>query len=103
MKLRKGAPVIWTSRTVEFTPYPRTSHARWEALFDSLPEHYWSRPDWVRRLVEPSLASCDRVISVSGLPRWMPKWWARRTMALLAAAHGVGGHAEYRIERNVLT
>lgn len=93
---------IWTDRAVKFTPTPRTSPARWEAFFDGLPEHYWGRPAWRQRWLEPCLSACDRVVTVSNLPRWMPKWWARRTVALLAAAHGVGGDATYVVERTVL-
>lgn len=93
---------IWTDRRVEFTPYPRTSEEDWDALFDALPDHYWERPDIICRFFEPGVASCGRVIFVFGLPWWMPKWWARRTVASVAAANGVGGDARYVIERTVL-
>jgi hypothetical protein len=92
-------PAIWTDRCVRFKPYPRTPDDKWEALFEALPDHYWERPGWVRRWLEPGISSASREISVSGLPWWMPKWWARRTVVKIAMKHGVGGEAVYVVER----
>lgn len=94
---------IWTDRGVEFTPFPRTTEAEWDAFFDALVDHYWERPGAVRRFLEPGFSSCGLVVYVTGLPWWMPKWWARRTIANIAARSGVGGHARCIVERVVLT
>ncbi len=98
----RPAPSHWTDRSVRFTPFPRTPEDKWEALFDALPDHYWERPGWVRRWIEPSIGAHSNVISVGGLPWWLPKWYARREVANLALRHGVGGNAKYVVERAVL-
>lgn len=92
-------PSVWTDRCVHFTSVPRATEAVWEAFFEALSEHYWERPEWIRRWLEPCISSCNRVVTVGGLPWWMPKWWARRTVVNIAIAHGLGGHATYEIER----
>ena len=94
------APCHWTNRAVEFTPYPRTDRDKWEALFDSLADHYWERP-W-SRFFQPSLSACNLVIEVGSLPWWLPRSFARRQLAALALKHGVGGDVRYIVERTVL-
>lgn len=97
-----STPSIWTDRGVIFEPTPRTTEAEWDAFFEALPDHYWSRPGFVRRFLEPCISSCEREVHVTGLPWWMPGWWARRTVANIAARHGVGGDARSIVVRTVL-
>ena len=93
---------VWTSRNVHFEVFPRETH-QIEPLMDALVEHYWERGDLLRRLIEPGIGSSGRVVEVSGLPWWMPGWWARRTVAQIAAhIVGVGGTATFVIERSAL-
>lgn len=93
---------IWTDRIVRFVPFPRTCEDCWEDFFEALPKHYWERPDFILRLFQVSVGSQGMTIDISGFPWWMPKWWARRVVASIAANNNVGGHAEYVIERCVL-
>lgn len=91
----------WTNREIQFVPHERTTDENWDAFFDELPCHYWDRPGLIRRLLEPSISSSNRTIHVSNLPWWMPAWWARRTVANIAAKNGVPGSAYYVVERAV--
>lgn len=93
---------IWTARSVHFTPFPHTSDADWERFIDALAEHYYDPTALVGRWGSPSVGARSGVALVSGLPWWMPSWWARRTVATIAATCGLGGDAEYHVERAVL-
>lgn len=95
---------VWTSREVRFEVYPRQAH-HVESLMDALVEHYWERTPrtwWMRRFIEPGVASCERTVTVAGIPWWMPPWWARRTVANIAHANRIGGNATFVVERTVL-
>lgn len=95
-------PSIWTSREVHFKPFPRTDDTLWEAFFDDLADHYYDRSALVGRYVEPAISARGLTVHVAGLPWWMPGWWARRTVASIAARNGVGGSARFVVERTVL-
>lgn len=91
----------WTSRNVQFELYPRQDNL-FEGFADALVEHYWGRPLWVRRFLEPNIGSCNDVMEIAGFPWWMPKWWARRTVVNIAHQAGVSGSATFVVERTSL-
>lgn len=93
---------VWTSREVEFTPFP-TEPFDDDAVLDALCAHYWSRPAWLRRFVEPTISGGSGLgFAVTGLPWWMPGWWALRTVAAIMACEEVGGIATIRLVRTTL-
>jgi hypothetical protein len=93
---------IWTSRDVQFTPYPRTDDETIDRFFDALIDRYWET--WRHGLYGTlSLSSSSRIITVGGWPRWVPRSIARRSVTAIAAASGIGGHAVFVVERIVLT
>lgn len=92
---------VWTSREAHFRCFPSTPDDKFEAFFDALPEHYWDT--WRHRAFGTlAIGSCERVVHIGGWPWWVPKWYARRSIAALAAAAGVGGDAYFVTERAVL-
>ncbi len=48
------------------------------------------------------ISARERVVHLGGWPWWVPKWYARRSLAAVAASSGVGGSATFVIERTVL-
>lgn len=93
---------LWTSRDVNFRTHPETTQEQYEALADAAVDLYWET--WRHRVFGTlAIGRTGHTLNVNGWPWWVPKWCARRSVANLAASVGVGGDAECRVLRTVLT
>jgi hypothetical protein len=91
---------VWTCREVHYDLASNGPADEPERLGDALMEHYHKWPYCA--LFTPVVSGSIRVVTVGGLPWWLPAWWHRRAVAKTAANAGIGGTAESHTVRCVL-